>query len=140
MIRFVESTTLKEGTMFYTLEGALETFEKFKEFQNFAWGRCGGDDILHDALFEVGDRIKELIRIRNTDEFSHVVSDDKIDLPDGRYKAVWHGYTIEFENGLTIEVLPYEENLDKVRKTKEHPETIMVHVQHGTARVPGYDI
>jgi hypothetical protein len=140
MIRFVEDVALKEGTMFYTLEGALETFERFKDFQNFAWGRCGGDDQLHDALYKVGERIEELIKIRNTKEFSHVVSDDKVDLPDGDYKAVWNGYDIEFENGIKIEVSPHGENLENVRKSKEHPKSITACVIGGSVRVFGYDI
>jgi hypothetical protein len=130
----------KEGVMFYTLEGALETYKRFKDFQDFALDKCGCDDQLGDALYKVGERIEELIKIRNTKEFSHVVSDDRVDLPDGDYKAVWNGYTIEFENGMRIEVGLHGENLDNVRKSKEYPKDITVWVCRGVVRVYGYDI
>jgi hypothetical protein len=130
----------KEGVMFYTLEGALETYKKFKDFEDFALDECGNDDQLGDALHKVGKRIEELIKIRNTKEFSHVVSDDEVDLPDGDYKAVWNGYDITFENGMRIEVGPYGENLDNVRKSKERPKGITVWVCRGVVSVYGYDI
>jgi hypothetical protein len=135
-----QGSRLKEGTAFYTLEGALETFKRFKDFEDFAWNKCGGDDILGDILFKAGERIEELIKIRNTREFSHTVSADKVDLPDGEYKAIWTGYTITFENGLKIKVDPYGQNLDKVRKSMEHPEYVTIFVANGNARVYGYDI
>jgi hypothetical protein len=130
----------REGVMFYTLEGALETYKRFKDFGDFALGECGNDDQLGDALSTVGKRIEELIKIRNTKEFSHVVSDDEVDLPDGDYKAVWNGYNIEFENGMKIEVGPYGDNLDNVRKSKEHPKVITAWVNRGVVSVYGYDI
>jgi hypothetical protein len=135
-----QGSRLKEGTTFYTLEGALDTFKRFKDFEDFAMDKCGGDDQLGDTLFNVGERIEELIKIRNTREFSHVVSDAHVDLPDGEYKAVWNGYTIMFENGFEIEVGPYGENLDKVRKSMERPESITVWVWNGIVHVYGYDI
>jgi hypothetical protein len=140
MIRFVEVATLREGTMFYTLEGALETYKRFKDFQDYAEDRCGHDDHLGDLITEVGRRIEELIKIRNTKEFSHSISDEKIGVPDGDYFGIWTGYTIQLKDGTSIRVRVDSDNSDFIRNTQEHPKQVVVHIRGGQANLYGYDI
>jgi hypothetical protein len=140
MIRFVEVSILREGTGFYTLEGALETYKRFKDFQDYAEARCGGDDHLGDLMTEVGRRIEELIKIRNTKEFSHSISDEKIGLPDGDYFGIWTGYTIQLKNGVSIQVRVDSDNSDFIRNAPKCPRQVVVHIQGGQANLYGYDI
>jgi len=123
MLRYIESQRLKEGVGWYTLDGALETYKRFTDFQDFARDRCGCDDQLLDDLIKVGKRIEELIKIRNTKEFSHNVSEEKVNLPDGDYKAFWHGIYIEFEvgAGLRIKINHWDYGLDIVHDTENNP-------------------